>query len=165
MNLALTRFERRWAHAAFDTIFPGADRGSLPLGITDMDLDGYLDETLADVPFEPSIGLRLAFWVIALSPLFVLGKWRTIASLGLADRERVILTLAASPLYALRSTVIALKAIGAILYCGDLRVRPLILGRRSAPEGGVVPLRLHADAPPKTFSSPGAKHEPHARIA
>ena len=88
MKVELTRFERRAARAAFGTIFPGKDRCSLPLGICDMDLDGYLDKTLSSVPFEPSIGLRLAIWIVALAPIFVLRRLVTIASLGVEDRER-----------------------------------------------------------------------------
>ena len=81
MTVLLSPFERRWAHATLDTLFPGPDRGALPAGILDMDVDGFLDETFRTVPFEAAIGLRLAFVVIALAPLFVLGKLATIASL------------------------------------------------------------------------------------
>jgi hypothetical protein len=179
MTLALTRFERRWAHAAFDTIFPGAPRadraalspfaadagGALPLGITELDLDGFLDETLATLPFESSFGLRAAIWLLALAPLFVIGKLATIASLRAEDRLRVLQALAASPSYAIRSTVMALKAIGALLYCGDARLRPLMTGH--APQVGaspIVPLRLRPTEPTPPTSH-GASHEPHARIA
>ena len=142
MSVALTQFERRWAHAAFDTIFPGADRGSLAFGIVDMDLDGFIDQTLAESPFEAAFGLRLVFWVIGLAPLFVIGKLATIASLSPADRLRVISTLSASPVYALRSTVMMLKAIGALLYCADRRIRPQIVGAATP----VVALRPRPEA-------------------
>lgn len=190
MNVALRPFERRWAHAVLETMFPGPDRGALPLGIVDLDLDGFLDETLSETPVEASIGLRLALWVIALAPLFVMGRPATIASLPVGDRERVIGALAASPVYVLRSTVLALKAIGALLYCGDPVLRPLMLGRQPAPAGGgVIALRLRAPppapaaqpaaarapvapgaaAPPASTSSPsskhGAEHEPRTHLA
>ncbi len=145
MNLALTSFERRSARAAFGTIFPGADRGTLPLGICDMDLDGYLDRTLSSIPFEPSIGLRLAIWVVALAPIFVLKRFATIASLGVEDRERVISAIYASPYYVVRSAAIALKAIGSLFYCGDARVRPSIVGAPVPANSGIVALRKRSN--------------------
>jgi len=142
MKVELTRFERRAARAAFGTIFPGKDRCSLPLGICDMDLDGYLDKTLSNVPFEPSVGLRLAIWIVALAPIFVLRRLVTIASLGVEDREKVLSAIYTSPYYAVRSAAIGLKAIGALLYCGDARVRPTLLAPAApATSGPLVVLR------------------------
>jgi hypothetical protein len=157
MSVALTHFERRWAHAAFDAIFPGPDRGALPLGIRDMDLDGFIDHTLESVPFEASLGLRLAFWVVGLAPLFVLRRFATMTSLGPADRMRVIAAVNASPIYAVRSFVTMLKALGALFYCGDRRVRTSIV----AVTPPVVTLR------PRRGSLPfaGASHEPQRRSA
>jgi hypothetical protein len=136
--IALTTFERRAAHAAFETVFPGPDRGSLPYGIADMNLDEFLDDTLASVPFESALGLRLAFVFLALAPLFFIGRLATLMSLGAEDRERVVERVYASAVYPIRSTVVMLKAIGALLYCGDARVRPLIV-KGGAP-AAVVPL-------------------------
>jgi hypothetical protein len=132
MTFALTAFERRAAHTAFDTIFPGPSRGSLPLGICDMDLDGFLDETFATVPFESSLGLRLAFLFLAFAPLFFLGKFATLMSLGAEDRERVVERVYDSPYYVVRSTVTALKAVGALLYCGERPMRDIIVGSEPA---------------------------------
>jgi hypothetical protein len=165
MSVALTQFERRWAHAAFDTMFPGPDRGVLPVGITDLDLDGFIDTTLATVPFEASIGLRLVFWVIGLAPLFVLRKLATIASLSAEDRLRVVTAINASPIYALRATVMMVKALGALFYCGDARVRPSIVA--VAPP--VVTLRLRRPSPvrpalPVASRPSGVEHE-HRRSA
>jgi hypothetical protein len=156
--IPLTQFERRWAHAAFGTIFPGADHGSLPLGIEDMELDRFIDQTLADSPFEPAIGLRLVFWVIGLAPLFVIGKLATIASLAPADRLRVVSVISASPVYALRSTVMMLKALGALLYCGDRRVRPHMIGV----DPPAVALRAHRGP---ALPILGAENESHRRTA
>lgn len=147
MTIALTRFERQAAHAAFGTIYAGPDCGTLPLGITDMDLDGYLDRTLNAIPLEPAVGLRLAIWLIALAPIFILRRFVTIVSLGVEDREKVIATLYASPHYLLRSAPIALKAIGALFYCGDLRLRPIIMGTQAqAASGPVVTLRKRSSS-------------------
>lgn len=175
MSVLLTHFERRWAHATLDTLFPGPDRGALPAGIEDMDVDGFLDATFREVPLEAALGLRVAFWVIALSPLFVLGKLATIASLAPEDRFRVLSRINASSVYALRGLVMMVKAIGALFYCGDHRVRPSIVA--VAPT--IVTLRLPGGrpAPPSSPSSPssppvstskptaGADDEQHRRTA
>jgi hypothetical protein len=175
--ILLTQFERRWAHATLDTLFPGPDRGALPAGILDMNVDGFLDETFQRVPFEAALGLRVAFWVIALCPLFLIGKLRTIASLAPDDRLRVLMKMNGSSVYLLRGLVMMVKAIGALFYCGDSRVRPSIVSVAPA----VVSLRLRAGArppgalppasspsasasSPTTSSSTGADHE-HRRTA
>jgi hypothetical protein len=175
--ILLTRLERRWAHAILDTLFPGPDRGALPAGILDMDVDGFLDETFQRVPFEASLGLRAAFWIIGLAPLFMIGKLATIASLEPKDRLRVLLAMNASPVYLLRGLVMMVKAIGALFFCGDARVRPTIVGVVPAVAPDVVPVRLRSgargdsapptSAPPSSSppssssasSSPGADHE------
>ena len=134
MSVQLTAFERRWAHAALDTIFPGPPRGSLPVGIGDLDLDGYLNDTLTTIPLESAVGLRLAFWVIAFAPLFVIGRFATIAGLEPEDRERVMLAIAGSKSYAIRSTIVALKAVFSLFYFGDPRVRTAVLSVEERPE-------------------------------
>jgi hypothetical protein len=176
MTVLLTQVERRWAHATLDTLFPGPERGALPLGIEEMDVDGFLDETFRQVPFEAALGLRAAIWVIALAPLFVLRRFATIASLPPADRLVVVSTMGTSPVYVLRSLVMMVKAIGALFYCGDARVRPSIVG--VVPPVVTVRLRRGArlpssdpDAPVSSSSSlpstshAGADHEPHRRSA
>jgi hypothetical protein len=155
MSGKLTSLERRWAHATLDTLFPGPERGALPLGIEGMDVDLFLDETMAQVPFEAALGLRLAFWAIALAPIFVLGKLRTITSLGAEDRLRLLAAINASPVYALRATVMMVKAIGALFYCGDRRVRPSIVA--VAPP--VVVLRPRRAALLPAGHSAHAEHE------
>ena len=173
--MVLMDFERRWAHATLDTLFPGPDRGALPLGIAQMDVDGFLDNTLREVPFEAALGLRAAFWVIALAPLFAIGKFATIASLSPADRLRVVRAISSSHVYLIRSMVTMVKAVSSLFYCGDRRVRPSMFKVAAAQEA-VVRLRLPArtSSPPPasgvaSSSSPssakGAEHEPHRRTA
>jgi hypothetical protein len=169
MTVPLTPVERRWAHAALDTLFPRADRGALPLGIEDMDVDTFLDETMGHVPFESALGLRVAFWIVGLAPLFVIGRFATLSSLEPGDRLRVLEALSASPVYVLRSMIVMIKAIASLFYCGDRRVRPSMFVARSP----VVALRLREPRdgqatpppPPSTTSATGAEHEQHRRTA
>jgi len=183
MTVPLAPFERRWAHAALDTLFPRPDRGALPLGIEDMEVDAFLDETLMHVPLESALGLRLAFWIVGLAPLFVIGRFATISSLAPDDRLRVMDALSGSSVYVLRSMIVMIKAIASLFYCGDRRVRPSMFVARTP----VVALRLReprvlaeasaspSDAPPASSSAPptshstpstaGAEHEQQRRTA
>jgi hypothetical protein len=120
--MRLTGIENRWAEAAMGAIFPG----SREEGLTDiraMDVRGFLARLVASVPSKAALGLRLAVWIVALAPLFVLGRLATITSLAQADRERVVAALVTSRNYALRSLVMILKTMGALLYAGDDGVR------------------------------------------
>ena len=89
----LSRLELRWASAALEAIFPvpapSSDNG-IRIGIADLDVEGFLVGTFARAPFEPALGLRGAIWIVALAPLFVLGRLSTIVGLSLAEREDVL---------------------------------------------------------------------------
>jgi hypothetical protein len=120
--MTLMAFERRWAVAAMQAIFPG----SSDIGLADiraMDVDGFLRESLALLPWRAGLGVRLAVWLVALAPLWVLCRFATIVQLTAADRERVMTALMSSEAYAVRSLALLLKTLGALLYAGDHRVR------------------------------------------
>jgi hypothetical protein len=119
--MKLTRFETTWAEAAMEAIFPGSSDG-LP-AIHAMGLRGFLAEVTRYLPFRAVLGMRVAIWLVALAPLFVLGRLRTIGRLAPADRERVVAALVTSRVYAVRSLVLILKTMGALLYGGDAAVR------------------------------------------
>ena len=164
MNVALTHFERRWAHAAFETIFPGPDRGVLPLGICDMDLDGFIDKTLAQRAVRgvaSGCGWRSGSSRSRRSSSS--GGSRRSRRSASEDRERVISAIYASPSTPLRATVMRLKAIGALFYCGDARVRPSIVAVRRARRHSLRPRRASGrlDRRLPTARSPSMK--PHRR--
>jgi hypothetical protein len=120
--MTLTSFERGWAAAAMEAIFPGRS----DLGLSDiraMNVDGFLRELMAHLPLRAAVGVRLAVWLVAFAPLFVLTRFATIAGLPRQDRERTLGTLIASPSYVVRSLVLILKAMGALLYAADGGVR------------------------------------------
>lgn len=135
----LTKLEISWAEASMGAIFPG----SRDAGLTDiraMDLRGFLAQVMATVPFQAALGLRLAVWIVALAPLFVLRRFATIAGVDQAERESVIEKLLASRSYPVRSLVMILKTIGALLYAGDDAVRARM--NAAAPKNELVSLRV-----------------------
>ena len=78
---------------------------------------------MRSLPFKARLGLRVAVWLVALAPLFVLRRVATIRGLAPADGERVVAALCASRSYGVRSLVMLLKTFGALLYAGDDRIR------------------------------------------
>jgi hypothetical protein len=120
--MKLTRLEYVWAEAALGSIFPGSDGEGLA-GIGAMNVRAFMGDVLRTVPFQAALGLRAAIWLIALSPLLLLGRLTTIVHLAQGDRESLVSRLVASRWYAIRSLVLLLKTIGALLYAGDDGVR------------------------------------------
>jgi hypothetical protein len=139
--MTLTRLERRWAQAAMVAIFPGSVEAGLA-GIGVMQIDGFLREVMRTLPFRAALGVRLAVWLVAVAPWFLLRRFVTIAGLGPAERERVISLLVASRWYAVRSLALLLKAIGALLYAADDRVRR----HMAPPRPRLAQLRVRAPA-------------------
>jgi hypothetical protein len=135
--MKLSRFESRWAEAAMDAIFPGSGDMGLS-GIRAMNLGGFLRELMVRLPWRAAVGVRLAIWLVALAPWFVLSRFVTIASLEPGDRERVVGALLASESYPIRSLVLVLKAMGALLYAADDGVRLRI----TRPRSSVTQLRI-----------------------
>jgi hypothetical protein len=124
--VTLLPFERRWAVAAMQAIFPGES----DIGLADiraMDVDGFLRESMAVLPWRAAFGVRLAVWLVAFAPLWVLYRFSTILRLSAADRERVVVALMSSEIYAVRSLALILKTLGALLYAGDDRVRTRLM--------------------------------------
>src|ERR1019366_4051253 len=96
--MKLTRLEDRWAEAVMGAIFPGSAESGLG-DIRAMDVRGFLHQLIRSVPFQAAFGLRAAVWLVALAPLFVLGRFATIVGLTVADRERVLASLVVSKSY------------------------------------------------------------------
>jgi hypothetical protein len=139
----LTKLETTWAEAAMGAIFPGSSDAGLA-DIRAMDVRGFLSQIMRTVPFQAALGLRLAVWIVALAPLFVLGRFTTVVGLDQAAREQLIVRLLANRSYALRSLVLILKTIGALLYAGDDAVRARMNAPSPQPQAasGLVPLRI-----------------------
>lgn len=139
--MKLSRFEDRQAVAAMAAIFPGSTEAGLR-DIRAMDVTGFLRQVMHCVPFQAAFGLRAAVWLVAFAPLFVLGRLATLAGLSVADRERVVQVLATSRSYVVRSLVMILKTMGALLYAGDDAVRArMAIPQTSTPAEGLVALR------------------------
>ena len=137
--MKLTRLEHRWAETVMGAIFPGSIESGLG-DIRTMDVRAFLRQLMRSIPFQAALGLRAAVWLVALAPLFLLGRFTTIVGLTVAERERVVAELSVSPSYVVRSLVFILKSMGALLYAGDAAVRARMFVPAPA-RAGLVTLR------------------------
>jgi hypothetical protein len=139
--MTLSNLEARWAEAGLGAIFPGSSEMA---DIRAMDVRGFLSEVLSCVPFQAALGLRVAIWLVALAPLFVIGRFKTISGLTQPDRERVVAALVGHRSYTLRSLTLILKTMGALLWAGDdaVRARMIAPAPKAAPKNELIPLRV-----------------------
>jgi hypothetical protein len=144
--MKLSRFETTWAEASMEAIYPGSKEHGLA-GIDAMGLRAFLHELMLYLPFRAALGMRVAIWLVAIAPLLVLGRARTIARLAPVDRERVVVALATSRLYVVRSLVLILKTMGALLYGGDATVRARMMAA-PPPTSGIRPVADPAQPAP-----------------
>lgn len=128
MIRSLCRTERRWAFAALGAIYPSGASPALSIGVCDLDLGAYLRDVFRTIPLTAALGLRVAIWIVALAPPFVLGRMVTVLGLEPAERARLIEKLVASSSYGVRQLVTALKAVGGLLFGGAGSVQSAILG-------------------------------------
>ncbi len=139
----LTRTEMRWARAAFGAMFPAGASERIPLGICDMDLEGYLTDLRSRISFRAAFAIRATIWLIALAPVFFLAKPHTIASIDAASREKVLALMLGSPSYLVRQLVVLLKTVGSVLYAGHPAVRAgILMGVPVPQESGTQLLQL-----------------------
>jgi hypothetical protein len=133
--MKLTPIERRWTLAILDAMFPRNASDDLPLGILDLEVATYLEDTFAKVPKVSGIGMRVGFVAIALSPPVTIGKLGPIDRLDARDRVRVLEKLYQSPIYHVRQLVVLAKTTGAMLYCAAPASRAVMLQglRKSQP--------------------------------
>lgn len=120
-GMRLFGFELAWAHAAFDAVLP--EHSALPHGLARLDPARRFAEMLAVAPREQSIGLRLMLWVVALAPLWLLRRPRTIVGLSGSERQRVLGLLLGSRRYAVRQLALVLKATASLLYAQSPEAR------------------------------------------
>ena len=173
MRPHLRSFEAAWIDAAFAAIYPDHGdakeiRSHLPHGIAQMHPAQFFDDILAKVPFEQSLGLRVTLWLIALAPLFTIRRLGTIASIGPAERTRVLERLVTSPNYVIRQLAMSFKAIATLLYVQSASIRAAMtlprgtMRRLDGPSGDghlISATRLTARRTSTSTTSAGDDHE------
>ena len=124
--MTLMSFERRWAHAGLAAIYTERERG---VRVAFDQVDASLDETMLVVPWRSGMGLRLAIWMVALSPIWLLMRLGTIGSVSAADREHALGRLIYHRNYFVRQLALLFKAFGALWVFRDAGLREAVLRR------------------------------------
>jgi hypothetical protein len=130
---SLARFERNWARAALGAIYPKGASPALPIGIGDLDIEAFLADLLRRIPLTAALGLRVAIWIVALAPVFLMRRLATVARLGPLEQQALVALLLSSSSYAVRQLVMALKATGGLLYGAAESVRAVTRGESTDP--------------------------------
>ncbi len=118
-------FERRWRDALFAAMIPRTPEADLP-GLDELDLEPFWEVMERQAPAMVRLGLRASVWLLAFSPLFLIGSLRLFPGLDPARRDRVLRRAADSRLYLLRQLVTTVKALACLAYLRDPEVRALV---------------------------------------
>jgi hypothetical protein len=110
------RRERRVALAIFDAIFPSGANDRVPMGASDVDMEGFLEDLEASYPPAVQLGVRGLLWLIELTAWARTG-W-SYADLPRDVREKIFASWYRSRFYLFRQAAVSIKAIAGLGYCG-----------------------------------------------
>lgn len=125
--MTLMSFEKRWATTALTGIYAQREDG---VRVSFEHVDASLDETMRVVPWRSGMGLRIAIWMVALSPIWLLMRLGTIASVSAADRGAALARLIYHRNYFVRQLALLFKAFGALWVFRDPVLREAVVRPR-----------------------------------
>lgn len=116
--MTLFGFERSWLLVIFETVVPSGADPKFPRGARDVPMGRFVDDLLTHAPAHFSLGLRACIWILSLSPLFVIGRFGTFASLDAASRLDLLHRFSRSPNYVIREMPLLFKTVACLGFCG-----------------------------------------------
>jgi len=116
--MTLLGFERRWLVVVFETVLPAGADGRLPVRISDVPMDRFVDDLIRQAPAHFVLGLKACLWVVMLAPPFVLGRFRTFLGLEPSERLSLLERLGRSRTYVIREMPLLFKTIACLGFCG-----------------------------------------------
>ncbi len=119
-----------------EVIVPSGTNERLPLGARDVPVEPFLDDAFKATPLDFRIGFRMCLWVVMLSPLFVLRRFKLAANLTRKERLSLLERFAASDVYLLREMPVMFKVVLGFAYCRVPEVQQAL---------GIEPLRARRD--------------------
>ncbi|MDH5674239.1 MAG: hypothetical protein OEZ06_18945 [Myxococcales bacterium] len=109
----MMRFEGPWAEAVLGA-FAGCGDSLVSSPTDGVDYAASYARMLRRATGRAALGLRLALWLAALSPLWLLGKCATLAGLPQEERGELLARLVAHPSFAVRELMLLLKLCAAM---------------------------------------------------
>ena len=113
----LLSFEHRWLMSLLEVIVPPGTNDRLPLGARDVPVEEFLDDAFRATPFDFRFGFRMCLWVVMLSPLVLLRRFKLAASLTRDERLALLERFAASDIYLVREMPVMFKVVLGFAYC------------------------------------------------
>jgi hypothetical protein len=115
-------FEIRWAEAILEAYAPSDGPGLAPTP-GEVDYLGWFLSMRTRAPFLAALGLRLAVWIIALSPIWHTRRLRTFGSLALGERAALLDRLLNHGWFAVRELTLLMKIQASMSLLGTATVR------------------------------------------
>lgn len=112
--------ERRIVAACAEVLLPAG--GAIPISGNDAGVVEYFDDVMARIPLTTRLLLRALLQFVEHSPTLYGPLKKPVTKLGLDDRRKVILGLANSRLYLLRTAFLGLRTVLTIAYFGNEEV-------------------------------------------
>jgi len=101
-------FEKRWAVDVLEGFAPPDNPGFSPKNVQ-VDWLGAMRKMMQASTRTAALGLRLALWMVALAPVWLTGRFRTLGHLGPAPRSEILRRLLGHRLYIVRELTLLLK--------------------------------------------------------
>lgn len=120
--MRFTSMETRWMRGAMEAFAPPGGEG-LALAPGEVDYAPATQVFATHANLRGKLGLRLAVWIAALSPVFLLGRLCTIDSLDVGLRAELITRLLTHRVYAIRGLSTLLKVCAAFAIFSSPAVR------------------------------------------
>lgn len=114
----LFNFERRWLVAVLEVVIPAGADERMPYGAPQAPMGRFVDDLVEHAPLQFVMGLRACLWMVILSPLFLLGRFRTFLGVERATQLALLERLMESDVYLVRETPLLFKTVGCLGFCG-----------------------------------------------
>jgi hypothetical protein len=129
-------FERRWAQVILDSFAPPEGPGLAPRP-GEVSTLGAFDKLRAGCSKPARLALRAAIWVVAFSPLWMLGRARSFPALPRSERLTLLAKLLEHRSFLVRETAFLLKTVACMGLLESEAVR-----KRSGYDGEATLLQL-----------------------
>ncbi len=122
--------ERRWAAAVLEGFAPVGGAGLAPAE-GEADYLGAMEQMMRASTRKAAFGLRVALWIAALAPVWLLGKLHTLGSMSREGRAEILARLLAHRVFLVRELTLLLK----LSACMALFARPSLRERSNYDRG------------------------------